>query len=150
MPELLIHSARYVSWVVLVTFTAVCAGQANAGKSCLEYGPSVVTLKGTLARKTFPGPPNYESIRKGDRPETYWLVELAKPICVNEDQEDKELGPAYKDIRAIQLVVEPEVYKTHVELIGKYVLVTGTLFGAISGHHHTPVLLSVKTLVSVR
>jgi hypothetical protein len=127
-----------------------CLGQAGGETACLSYEPSVVTLKGTLIRKTFPGPPNYESIRKGDRPETYWLIELAEAICVNQDPKDPDLSPAHKDISMVQLVVGPEVYKRQANLVGKHVVSSGTLFGAISGHHHTPVLLSAKTLASAR
>ncbi len=34
---------------------------------CLSYEPTEVRLTGTISRKTFPGPPNYQSIRKGDK-----------------------------------------------------------------------------------
>lgn len=36
---------------------------------CLEYEPSSVSLVGTIVRRTYPGRPNYESIKKGDEPE---------------------------------------------------------------------------------
>jgi hypothetical protein len=144
-----LHSAVLACWLA-VFLSAACLGRADGETACLLYEPSVVTLKGTLIRKTFPGPPNYESVRKGDRPETYWLVELADPVCVDKDPKDPDLGPAHNDIRIVQLVVEPKLYKSHASLIGRHVVATGTLFGAISGHHHTPVLLSVRTLAGAR
>src|SRR5438309_10145585 len=39
---------------------------------CLEYGPTV-SLTGRLHSRIFPGPPNYQSIRRGDRKETALL-----------------------------------------------------------------------------
>lgn len=78
---------------VIASCSAPCLGGTDGETACLAYGPSLVTLKGVLTRRTFPGPPNYESIRKGDRPETYWLIELAQPICVNADPKEPDLSP---------------------------------------------------------
>jgi hypothetical protein len=119
------------------------AGQNR--RSCLQYEPTEVTLAGTLIRKTFPGPPEFQSVRKGDRPETYWLLVLASPVCVGEDKSDPA-SPAQEDIRRIQLVVNEEIYKKYKGLVGKRIVVTGTLFGAITAHHYTPVVLTVSTL----
>ena len=49
----------------------------SEGNSCVSYERSVVELKGTLVRKTF--------ANAQGSPETYWLLELLLPICVNED-----------------------------------------------------------------
>jgi hypothetical protein len=105
-----------------------------------------VKLTGTLIRQTFPGPPNYESVRKGDRAETVWLLVLASPVCVDVDKGDPELNPAKSGVSRIQLEVGAGVYKKYKGLVGTRVVATGTLFAEISGHHHTPVLLTVSTL----
>jgi hypothetical protein len=109
-----------------------------------------VKLDGTLIRKTFPGPPNYESVKKGDTPETYWLLNLFHPICVSKDEREPDLNPEQTGVGVIQLVVDPLLYKTHSRLIGKRVVTTGTLFGSHTGHHHAPVLLKVTSLVEAR
>ena len=132
--------------VLLMIPCATCVGQTKADAACLSYEPSLVKLEGKLTRKTFPGPPNYESVRRGDRPETYWLLNLERPLCVDQDPKNADLNGAQKDIRIVQLVIDRKVYQAHAGLIGTHVVVTGTLFGAISGHHHTPVLLSVATM----
>jgi hypothetical protein len=113
---------------------------------CRSYEPAVVALHGTLVRKTFAGPPNYEDIRKGDAAETYWLLNLDSPICVDEDKTDPDLNPAQKNIRRVQLVLDPKAYEQFKALLGKRVVATGSLFGAHTGHHHTPVLLTVTSL----
>jgi hypothetical protein len=105
-----------------------------------------VKITGTLTRKTFPGPPNYESVRKGDRAEMYWLVELRSPACVLEDKVSPDLNPSQDQIREVQLVLESAMYKTYSGLIGRRVVAQGTLFGAHTGHHHTPVLLTVESI----
>jgi len=126
--------------------SAACFAQVSSVTSCVSYDPSVVRLTGTLIRKTFPGPPNFESIRGGDEPETYWLLNLPKPICVNQDNTEPDLNPMQENVRRVQLVLDPSVYKQYGNLVGKRITVTGTLFGAHTGHHHTPVLVTVKTL----
>jgi hypothetical protein len=104
-----------------------------------------VTLHGTVSRETFPGPPNYESIKDGDRPETSWFLDLTHPVCAQEDKTDL-LKPGQEGVRRIQLVVSQAMCLSHKKLVGKRVAVTGTLFGEHTGHHHTPVLLTVNTL----
>src|SRR5215831_8689740 len=81
-----------------------CLGKAwgQSGKGCLSYEPTVVKLTGTIISRTFPGPPNYESIKDGDGPETYWLLVLRRPVCVDQGKPG-EFNEAKKGIRRIQL-----------------------------------------------
>ena len=105
-----------------------------------------MTLSGTLVRKTFPGPPNYENVKKGDKPETGWFLDLPENVSVNESKTAPDLNPKQSAIHEIQLVLQPEQYQQHKGMVGRTVLATGTLFGEHTGHHHTPVLLTVRTL----
>ncbi len=104
----------------------------------MAYGPRV-TLAGKLIRLTFPGPPNFESVAEGDKPETNWYLELATPVCV--DANPKTSNEAAKDVEKIELVMMPEQYRQHRNLIGQDVRVSGVLFHAFSAHHHAPVLM---------
>ena len=122
----------------------LCGQDSNFPSACLSYEPTVVKIAGTLTRKTFPGPPNYESVRRGDRAETYWFVELHAPVCVTEDKADPDLNPSQDRVGKIQLVLDPDAYKTYKGLVDGEVVATGSLFGAHTGHHHTPVLLTTK------
>lgn len=131
---------------VILTNSVFCIGQTTMLADCLSYEPSVVALEVKLTRKTFPGPPNYASVRKGDTPETYWLLSLEHLVCVDEDRASEHVNNAQKEIRLVQLVVDPQISNPHAGLIGKRVVTTGTLFGGINGPHHTPVLLTVTTL----
>ena len=139
---------RIVSFVVgtLMSPHYLCVAQGTTTSACLSYEPEVVKLVGTLTRKTFPGPPNYQSIRNGDRAETCWLVKLHSPVCVAEDKADPDLNPSQDRVIEMQLVLDPAAYKTDKGLIGRDVIVTGTLYGAHTGHHHMPVMLTVKSI----
>ena len=138
-----------VAGLLILFSTAHFLGQNGTSVPCLSYEPAVIKIAGSLARKTAPGPPNYKSLRSGDRPETYWFVKLSRPVCVGEDHKEPDLNPAKKGVGSIQLVLSPDAYAAYKELVGKRVVVSGTLFGAITGHHHTPVLLTVRTLSAV-
>jgi hypothetical protein len=141
---LLSRMTSTICFSVLVFLPKLSVGQSH----CLEYEPTKVELTGKLVQKTYPGPPGYESISNGDRSETSWYLSLADPICVSADKDQPELNPDQKDIRLIQLVIQPAVYQQKKKLIGKRVIVSGSLFGAHTGHHHTAVLLTVSVIES--
>ena len=120
--------------------------QSNA-PLCLAYEPKVVTLIGTIRRQTFPGPPNYENVQKGDRPETYWMLSLEVPVCVTKDAKDPELNPAKQSVSELQLVLnDQKAYGKYGRFLGHRVIVRGALFGGITGHHHTEVLITVQSI----
>ena len=99
-------SCRIAGLLILFS-TTYSVGQTATSVPCLSYEPVVVKIAGTLGRKTVPGPPNYENIRNGDRPETYWFVKLSRPVCVGEDEKGPALNPAKKNVGSIQLVLCP-------------------------------------------
>lgn len=117
-------------------------------EECLSYKPAKVKLTGTLVSRTFPGPPNYESIEKGDEPETYWILKLTKPICVNGNPKDEINNATVNDVMLIQLVFlgEGNEYNRYRDLLSKKVGVTGSLFLGHTGHHHTDILIDVKDI----
>jgi len=125
-----------VAGALVVLSASVCA-------QCLKYEPQTVTLSGTLVRQSFPGPPNYESIAKGDRRERVWILILRKPICVEvADHFDvHEEGQTQ-----VQLVLEPRQYTNFRKFVGKKVTATGTLFHSFNGHHRKPLLLTTREI----
>jgi hypothetical protein len=128
-----------------------CPARPQTEARCLSYESTVVKLTGTLTRETFPGPPNYESVRKGDKPEIYWILNVARPICVDAIHTDSGSSPAKEDIRRVQLVFTDSLaYKKYKEFLSKEVVATGTLFAAETGHHHTAVLLTVENLARAK
>lgn len=118
----------------------VFVAPALAGE-CLTYSGEV-TLRGALSEHTFPEQPNYESIAKGDAPATYFFISPPKPFCVAAgDPNNNE--PSESQIARVQLVFPSKVdgYGPLRPYLSKEVECTGSLYHAISGHHHSPVLL---------
>jgi len=108
----------------------------------LRYEPDTVAITGLLVRKTFPGPPNYESIAKGDTPETGFYLELALSICTTASS-DSDVHPATEGVHLVQLVLDQPGYDRLRPRLGQKVTVRGTLFAPNTGHHHAPLLLKV-------
>ena len=136
---------RGLTAILIVVFTWV-SGPALSAPPCLHFEPAVSSISGTLVRETHPGPPNYEDVKAGDRPETGWYVRLAEPICFVGTPGDELNGEDVVGVKLVQLVLPHDEYKTHVRLVHKTVKATGTFFRAQTGHHHTPVLLTVTRL----
>lgn len=110
----------------------------------LTYEPTVVELKGRLVTRTYFGPPNYGEEPKTDSKETLPFLELTEPANVRGKQ-GKDAGyeeATVENIKEMGLVLEIE----HETLIGKLVMVKGTLFHAFTGHHHTDVLMNVQSI----
>lgn len=111
---------------------------AQAG--CLSYDPDTVSVAGTLERRTYPGRPDYASIRAGDEPETGFYLRLSKPICTIADTTAPN-APALRGVRLVQLVLDSAGYVALRSKLGQHVVLRGTLFAALTGHHHAPLLL---------
>ncbi len=118
-----------------------------SGQNCLQYGPTV-SLTGTLTSRVFAGPPNYESVKRGDRKETAIILTLASPTCTSTTNNTSDsFDVPETDIRELQLVLtKPSHWKAVKRLVGKPVVITGTLFHAHTGHHRTKVLIQVTEL----
>ena len=133
-----------------VLFCASIAAAAQAGGACLDVRRTQpFEFKGTLSRPVFPGPPNFEDVKKGDKPERAYIITLDAPICATGD----EFLDSSQSFKSIQLLVDASskdgaaLAGGLAQLIGKRVQVTGkSAFGAQTGHHHAPLLM---TLVSV-
>jgi hypothetical protein len=133
--------------LILMCYIAF-ATPSNAG-DCLEYEPAIVKLTGKVIKEVCPGPPNFESVAKGDQKCVYWFLHLDQPVCVK-NQKKSEFNGAVSNIGKIQLVLTPDQYQKYKVMINKKVIVVGQLFGACTGHHYTPVLINqIKSMTAV-
>lgn len=131
------------SITVLLLTLCLCAS-ANAQR-CLEYGPTV-TLTGTLRSQVYAGPPNYESIKRGDLRATAIILSLTTPTCVT-GKNPTNMEISESGIRKMQRVIRKAAHwKTVRRLKGKRTIVTGTLFYWHTGHHRTKVLIDVTSI----
>jgi hypothetical protein len=142
---------RQTIW--LGVFLAIVSPQAALAdsKCALDVrNPETLKLAGKLAYKIFPGPPNYENVRKGDRPEPAYILELPAPVCasgisVGKDKPLVDTEPFSK----VHLLFDghKDIAKQLRRLIGHHVIVQGENGDeATTGHHHAPFIMDVKTI----
>jgi hypothetical protein len=118
-----------------------------ASNQVVHYAPKVVTLTGIIKFKTFPGPPGYESVDRGDDEETCPYLLLNHPVdAVALPDDDKSTGSeTEKNLKIVQIVANEKnsnwSWSNKTKYVGKPVRVTGTLFHSVTGHHHTRVLV---------
>ncbi|MEC5218110.1 hypothetical protein RCH09_003079 [Actimicrobium sp. GrIS 1.19] len=109
---------------------------------CMAYRGEV-ELRGALSRHTFAEEPNYESIAQGDAAASYFFVVPSRPSCVLAGKPN-ENEPAEKHVERVQLVfpLHEAGYRVLHPYVGRTVVCRGSLMHAISGHHHSSVLLA--------
>jgi Domain of unknown function (DUF4431) len=114
---------------------------ATLGDSALvfRYEPSVSTVTGILTLERFWGPPGYGEDTTTDKIETEYILALEKPITVVADDSSGNFEESRSGILNLEIVTG--VSLDH--FLGKRVSMTGGLFGAVTGHHHTDVLMTM-------
>jgi hypothetical protein len=133
--------AQQTMWKLIAIFTVICAG-ANAA-ACEKYDLSATTLSGTVTIETFFGPPNYGESPATDSREQQAILHLLNPLCTVASGDD----PAERDQVKVTLV--PTGKFSLRPFAGKLVTVNGSLFHAINGHHHTPILVAISQVPKV-
>jgi hypothetical protein len=135
------RALRLIAFCIAVS----APGSASIAGNCLKYEPEDLKLVGMIETKVFPGPPKYESVERGDYPETAWLLQLAQPVCIAEGNlRDQQVSEP--SVTTVQLSLRGDQFAQAARLIGTKVEVRGSLFHKSAGHHHAPVLFNVKEI----
>jgi hypothetical protein len=133
-----------------VIYFAMCAAALSASDACVDVKQqSGFSFEGALSYSIFAGPPNYEDVRKGDTPESTYILKLDTPICVTGDEVLKptdrfdkiQVYPA--ETGAAGRFLSRDLRR----LIGKRVVVEGiSPFGGHTRHHHAPLVLPISNV----
>jgi hypothetical protein len=139
-----------VALLLLTASAGLASGQPAPAAACLDLSqPQSNTFSGVLMRRTYPGAPNYESVRKGDRPEAAYILKMRRSVCVTGDA---FADPAKRIDRVQVFPAEtnadaPQLWKEMRKLAGRSVTVDGRgAFAAHTGHHHAPLLLPITAI----
>lgn len=132
--------------ILLATLLALSAFDKEETNACLEYEVDV-ELTGTLKEEIFPGPPEWESVERGDKPLRYWILHLDKPICLNPWKPGDLIDIAEKNIDRVQ--IQPggvkNLYINYQQYLNKRVKVKGSLsHQAVGVDVTTVVMLALK------
>lgn len=95
------------------------------------------TVSGELAVQIFAGPPNYESIAKGDAEEKALILELPRRLCAN-DGEFIDGTTKFDRVHVSSRI--PALLDVLNAAVGRRVTIQGEAFGAHTGHHRAPLV----------
>jgi len=116
-----------------------------------DASEKLVTLKGKLILRLFPGPPEYASIEKGDRADYCWMLhvneeffKIATTTPVPEPCSDLKSIMEWSNHDEICLSLEENKIDFCCDHESKEVTVQGYLFHAHTAHHHSPILMDVE------
>ncbi len=142
--------------ILAVLAVAIFGAGTAAASVAMEYEPHKVVLRGRLATKTFFGPPGYGENPKTDSKEEEFILALDEPVDVIGNASDPINSETVKDVKEVTVVLLPARGQGPQEqqvalhelsaLVGKHVIVHGSLFHAHTGHHHTPILIQTVEL----
>jgi hypothetical protein len=128
----------------ILTLALLLLAQPAFSDDIYKFDPAVVELVGTLTEKVYFGPPGYGENPKTDSKEQAAILQLSKPIKVVAENSD-EFNETRDKVKVVQLI------NTKGISLSKYfqnkIRVTGKLSSAITGHHHTDVLLEIDKII---
>ena len=117
-------------------------------QSCMDLRKPAAkaTVSGELTVQIFAGPPNYESIAKGDAEEKALILELPRRLCAN-DGEFIDGTTKFDRVHVSSRI--PALLDVLNAAVGRRVTIRGEAFGAHTGHHRAPLVLFAEE-VTVR
>jgi hypothetical protein len=119
----------------LLGVVAACLPQVTGALQCVEYGS--VSLVGTLVRQTYAGPPDFESVTKGDEPQVIWILQLDERTCVySQSREAREY-----EQHEVQLQWNGKQPTNYLKLLGKRLVIDGALIRGGAQHDKRLVLI---------
>lgn len=134
------------NWIL--TAAALLLPISVAQAACFDVSkgqPS--SLSGHLTHHIFAGPPNFEDVQKGDTPEPGYVLKLDSLICITGDEfadpshlfDEVQLIPGDASNKEMSRLRDTDVY---VDVIDP--------MPAMTGHHHRPLLVWVKSISTSR
>ena len=137
---------KWMLYTRLLLLLMLIIPQLSLANQTVYFEPRTVELTGTIVTLKFPGPPNYESIKNGDRDETGPYLILNNPIDIklSSNVQTGNDEPT-KNVKLIQLIVLNDSDWDKVKE-GNQAHITGTLSSALTGHHHARILLDINKI----
>ncbi|MCL2027225.1 MAG: DUF4431 domain-containing protein [Bacteroidales bacterium] len=117
------------------------------------YEPTESVISGTIKSETFFGPPGYGDNPQTDSREDYYILYLDNSInVISESKEIEEGDFNYTRYNIYKIQIAPAFGSdiTFTKYENKFIQLTGTFYGAHSGHHKTDVILSVNKIEEIK
>ena len=123
---------------------AAVANNVNSSNHILEYEPKEVRLEGVLRAHKSYGAPNYDETSPLEK---WYSLYLKSPINVL--KKDNMYHPGENNVKEVQLILVFNNNYDFNRLLGRTLIIDGTLSHSITGHHHTDILLEPIRIYSL-
>jgi hypothetical protein len=154
------HFVKYCLITVIVSALFLrhygsCVAQQKTSRgpeheASYTYETPGVQLEGTLIERKVYGPPGYGETPAEDVRATILVLKLSHGISVEPAANAEATGSAsldtVKNVREVQLFIDPSQKTDARKLVGRVVTATGTLNESITASQYTKVYLDVKML----
>lgn len=137
-----------IAFLLSPIFFSAIPASAEGPPRCVDASraDAFVTLAGELTLRSFAGPPNYESVDRGDAEEHALILELPRRICFY----DGEFADGSERFDRVHVyATDKRLAETLHAAVGQKVTVAGEAMGAHTAHHRAPMVLLVRS-VAVR
>ena len=132
-------------FLVLISLSVLSPTVVVATTGVAHDAPENVQVFGVIEQQTFPGRPEYHSIKAGDEVERGWYLRLPVAIDVQlaKNNADGNAEPEV-GVRVLQLTWAGKAVEAVIRRsVGQRLKLVGHLFHGFNGHHHTRVLMWV-------
>ena len=117
----------------LLALCLLASHPANA--ACLNADGPPETATGRLALRLF-----HDAM---GRPENTFILTMANPVCLTGTDDTDKVDPSTTmDVYSVNKPLRARLKA----LVGRNVKVTGKPFGAITAHHHSPIVMEISAV----
>ncbi len=101
-----------------------------------------LAAEGRLSLRHFPGPPNYTSIREGDKDDLVFILTLPQPVCI--DARDFGQSQRFRTVHVWSL--DKGVRGKLHRMVGRRVIISGDGYPMDNANHRAPLVLNAKSV----
>ena len=126
----------------------VIGPRTAAGCVAVHGSPALITVRGRLTLRHVPGPPDFESIQRGDEDRPTLILLLPDGICVDDGGDFADASERFATAHVWSL--DPAVRRTLQHNIGRQVMITGRAYARNNALHSAPLVLEATALTMTR
>jgi len=128
--------------IAFAVIAAIANGQsrASAPAGCVAYDSDTVSLAGRVIRRVYAGRPGYESVARGDEPDTVLVLVLDGPLYPVTTSFSRLTIASVK----FNCTSPAKRFLSTLGQLGSRMTLRGTIEGAVWGWHHLPVVFHTR------
>jgi hypothetical protein len=118
-----------------------------AAETCLDWHPAPVSLSGRILVMQGWGPPNFGEDPEHDAHLSWYQLIAFDVVCVDSGDPQVPGEDGLRAVRDFQLLYRGTIPP---ELLGRAVVVSGTLIAGVTAYYHTPASIGVTRIAPLR